>query len=334
MSLPGSISTTDCGYHVVHPWPDLPPGRSWTEVTAVATNSKDEVFLFSRGPDPIMIFSPDGSFIDSWGRGLFVRPHGLTIAPDDSLFCTDDADHTVRKFSPAGKLLLTLGTSGRPSNTGATSVDFRTIQRSGPPFHFPTNVALSPHGEIYVADGYGNARIHKFTPDGRLLRSWGEPGTLPGQFRIPHGIATDPHGNIVVADRENSRLQFFSPDGEFLQEWMNIARPCQVAFDSAGYLCVAELGYKAGMWPGTSPPSPDATGGRLSIYSPDKKLLARWGGGENPTAPGDFFAPHDLTVDSRGNLYVAEVVFSAGASRGLVPPTCHTIQKFEFIRSP
>jgi DNA-binding beta-propeller fold protein YncE len=189
-------------------------------------------------------------------------------------------------------------------------------------------VALSAAGEIFVTDGYGNARVHKFSPDGRLLLSWGEAGARPGQFRVPHGIAVDRAGNVVVADRENSRLQFFAPDGKFLAAWNDIARPCQVAVDPAGNLLVAELGYRAGMWPGTSAPSPDATGGRVSVFSASGKLLARWGGGENPTAAGDFFAPHDLCLDARGDLYVAEVVMSAGGSRGLVPPDCHTLQKF------
>jgi DNA-binding beta-propeller fold protein YncE len=181
---------------------------------------------------------------------------------------------------------------------------------------------------MYIADGYGNARIHKFSPDGKLLFSWGEPGGNPGQFHVPHGIAIDSSGRVFVADRENSRIQIFSPEGKFLESRNGIARPCQVTFDKAGNLYVAELGYKAGMWPGTSPPSPDATGGRVSIFDPAGKLISQWGGGENPTAPGDFFAPHDIRIDSHGDLYVAEVVWSAGGKRGLVSPDCHSLQKF------
>jgi DNA-binding beta-propeller fold protein YncE len=313
-------------------WAKRPAEFSWLEVSAVATDSSDRVFVFNRGEHPVMVFDREGTFLDSWGEGVFARAHGITIGPDDSVYCTDDLDHTVRKFSPDGQLLLTLGTSGRPSNTGATSMDFRTICSSGPPFHYPTNVALSPDGEIYVADGYGNACIHKFSAEGRLLFSWGTPGEGQGQFRIPHGIAVDRHGDVFVADRENSRIQVFSASGEFLREWSEIARPCQVAFDEAGKLFVAELGYRAGMWPGTSPPSSNATGGRVSVFDPAGSLLARWGGGEEPTSPGDFFAPHDVCIDSHGDLYVAEVVMSAGGNRGLVSPDCHTLQKFVLQR--
>jgi DNA-binding beta-propeller fold protein YncE len=161
-----------------------------------------------------------------------------------------------------------------------------------------------------------------------LLLSWGSPGGGPGEFHVPHGIAVDSAGMVFVADRENSRIQIFSSSGKFEDEWKDVARLCQVAFDAAGNLFVAELGYRAGMWPGTVAPSPAATGGRVSVFDPRGNLLARWGGGLNPTTPGDFFAPHDICLDSHGNVYVAEVMMSAGGNRGLVPPDCHSLQKF------
>lgn len=315
-------------YSAFDRWAKQPSGWGWTEVAAVATDSRDRVFVFNRGEHPLMVFDREGSFLASWGEGLFARAHGISIGPDDSVFCTDDLDHTVRKFTPDGELLMTLGRSGLTSETGATSIDFRTIRHAGPPFHFPTNVAISGDGSIFVTDGYGNARVHKFSPEGRLLFSWGEPGAGPGQFRVPHGIAIDRQGTVFVADRENSRIQLFSQEGRFLDEMTGIARPCQVAFDAGGNLFVAELGYRAGMWPGTAPPSPDSTGGRVSVFDANGGLLARWGGGGNPTAPGDFFAPHDICVNSRGDVFVAEVVMSAGGNRGLVPPDCHSLQMF------
>jgi DNA-binding beta-propeller fold protein YncE len=322
------VTCREYGFEPFDQWANRPAGWSWREATAVAVDSRDRVFVFNRGDHPLMIFDRDGAFVESWGEGLFARPHGISISPDDSVYLTDDADHTVRKFSPDGRLLLTLGTRGKPSDTGATSMDFRTIIRAGPPFHYPCNVALSPEGEIYVCDGYGNARVHKFAPDGQLLFSWGEPGRGPGEFRIPHGIAVNRDGVVFVADRENSRIQLFSPTGEYISEWTDVARPCQACFDQSGKCYVAELGYRAGMWPGTTAPTPDATGGRVSVFDSQGSLLARWGGGANPTAPGDFFAPHDICVDSRGDIYVAEVTWSGGGNRGLVPSDCHSLQKF------
>jgi DNA-binding beta-propeller fold protein YncE len=309
-------------------WAQVPAGWTWQEVTAVGIDSHDRAFVFNRGDHPVMVFDRNGSFVTSWGEGVFTSPHGITIGPDDCVYCTDHFDHTVRKFTPDGQLLMTLGTSGKPSATGATSIDFRTIQHAGPPFYFPTNVAIGLNGEIFVTDGYGNARVHKFTPDGELLLSWGSPGGEAGQFRIPHGIALDQRGVLFVADRENSRLQLFTQDGEFIEQWTDVARPQQIAFDSHGHVYVAELGYKAAMWPGIAPPSEDATGGRVSVFTAEGKLLARWGGGKNPTAPGDFYAPHDVRIDSHGDVYVSEVNYSAGGNRGLISLDCHCLQKF------
>lgn len=326
----GIFGSGEFRYRADPAWQHSPADYQGTEVSAVAVDRQDRVYVFNRGTDPVIVFDRHGKRLNAWGGDVIVHAHGITIdfKDDDAVYCTDDWDHTVRKFTPDGELLMTLGTSGKPSDTGATSIDFRTITHAGPPFYFPCNLALSPDGDFYVCDGYGNARVHKFSAGGKLLFSWGAPGTEPGEFRIPHGIAVSSDGRVFVADRENSRIQIFSPDGTFLDQWSDIARPCQVTFDPAGNLFVAELGYRAGMWPGTSPPSPDATGGRISIFDPNGKLLSRWGGGDNPTAPGDFFAPHDIRLDSHGDVYVAEVIMSAGGKKGLVPPECHTLQKF------
>jgi DNA-binding beta-propeller fold protein YncE len=332
--MPGNPAVTvkgsclDFGYQADDHWAKLPTGWTWIEVAAVAVDRQDHVFVFNRGEHPVMIFARDGTLQNSWGEGQFARPHGIFIGPDDAVYCTDDLDHTVRKFTHDGKLLMTLGTRGQHSDTGATSMDFRSIVRSGPPFHYPTNLALSPDGDIYVTDGYGNARVHKFSPNGRLLSSWGEPGSRPGQFHVPHGIAVDRQGTVYVADRENSRMQLFTADGKYISEWTDVVRPCQVFIDSIGNVYVAELGFHVGMWPGTTAPTPDASGGRVSVFGLDGEIRARWGGGRLPISPGDFFAPHGICVDSRGDIYVAELVMSAGGNRGLVSPDCHTLQKF------
>ncbi|MFO0844249.1 MAG: 6-bladed beta-propeller [Gemmataceae bacterium] len=247
---------------------------------------------------------------------------------DDAVWCADDNDHTVRKFTPDGRPQLTLGTSGRPSDTGATSMDYRNVRRAGPPFHYPTNLAVAPDGNLYINDGYHeNACVHVFSPDGRHLHSWGEPGAGPGQFHLPHGIAVDRRGTVYVADRENSRVQLFNLKGQYLSEWADVARPCQVfVWDDHVYVG----GYRFPCRQVASNPEPpaDAPGGRLSVFDQEGKLLARWGGGRNPCAAGDFFAPHGVCVDSRGDVYVGEVVMSGGGNQGLVPPTCHSLQKF------
>ncbi len=315
-------------YRVATDWPRLPRDLELVEVAAVATDSRGRVYQFNRGEHAVAVFDAEGESLGSWGEGLFVRAHGITIGPDDTVYCTDDLDHTIKKYTTDGRLLNTLGTSGQHSDTGATTIDYRHIQRSGPPFNFPTNVALAQNGDLYVTDGYGNARVHRFSSDGALLHSWGNPGDGPGQFHVPHGIAIDSSGLVYVADRENSRIQRFTPDGEFVDEWNDVARPCEVFIDIDDVVYVAELGLRAGLWPGMSAPAVDATGGRVSIFNIRGELLARFGGGTHPCAPGDFFAPHDIWVDTDGDLYVSEVTMSAGGNAGLVRSDCHSIQKF------
>jgi DNA-binding beta-propeller fold protein YncE len=323
-----AVGASNFRYEALSRWEKLPPGWNFVEVAGAATDSQGRVYVFNRGEHPVIVFDRDGNFLTSWGENQFQRAHGITIGPDDAVYCTDDLDHTVRKFTPAGDLLLTLGTSGRPSETGIDGIDYRTIRRAGPPFHRPTNVALAGDGSLYVTDGYGNARVHKFAADGRLLFSWGEPGSGPGQFHLPHGIALDSEGQVFVADRENSRIKIFSPEGHFLAQWTDVARPMQVFIDPQDNVFVAEVGWRAGMFPWANAPGPRATGGRLSIFNRQGQLQARWGGGDCPEAPGDFFAPHDLWIDSHGDIYVGEVVMSAGGNRGLVSPSCHVLQKF------
>jgi hypothetical protein len=309
-------------------WAQVPRDLGMVEVTAVATDADSRVYAFNRGPHPVVVLEADGTPVGTWGEGVFARPHGITIDQAGNVWCTDDLDHCVRKFTRDGELLLTLGTPGAFSDTGATSVDYRDVRWSAGPFNFPTNVAIAGDGEIFVADGYGNARVHVFAPDGRLVRSWGEPGCGPGQFHAPHGIAIDEGGVVYVADRENSRIQRFTPSGDLVDIWTDVARPCQVFIDGRGIVHVAELGFRAGLFPGDVPGPGQTTGGCVSLFTRSGALLARWGGGDEPCRLGDFFAPHDIEVDALGDIYVSEVVHTAGIKRGVIGDDAHTLQKF------
>ena len=202
-------------YRVVENWAKLPDGWEFMDVGAVAVDSKDRVYVFNRGEHPMIVFDRDGNFLRSWGEGVFKRAHGLSIDANDTLYCTDDGDHTVRRCTTEGKIDLTIGIPGKPAPF-----------MSGEPFHRCTHTALSPKGEIYVSDGYGNARVHKFSPDGKLIMSWGESGSEPGQFNIAHNIATDDDGWVYVADRENHRVQVFDGNGKYEAQWNNLHRPC------------------------------------------------------------------------------------------------------------
>ena len=180
---------------------------------------------------------------------------------------------------------------------------------------------------LYVTDGYGNARVHVFSAVGEHRFSWGSLGAGPGEFHLPHGLDVDREGRVYVADRENSRIQLFAPDGTFLDQWEDVVRPTDLFIRADGTVFVAEEGARCGLFPWMRA-EPDAVGGRLSIFAPGGELLARWGGGLDPCAPSDFFAPHCVWLDSQGAIYVGEVNWSAGGNEGMIPPDCPCLRRY------
>jgi DNA-binding beta-propeller fold protein YncE len=298
-------------YQLVEGWAKLRHGSSFLDVCGVAVDGQDRVYILNRSEHPVRVFDHNGESLMSWGKEHFRRAHGSCIGPDGSIYCTDDGNHTVTKFSADGKVLMTLGTRDRPSDTGFREGPdlwerIASIKRGGPPFNRPTGVALSKKGEIYVSDGYGNARIHKFSQDGRLLFSWGEPGATPGHFRLPHSIWVDRQDRVWVADRENNRIQIFNEEGEFLAQWTDLIRPTDVFVDNDETVYVSELCR------------------RVSIFTVDGELLARWGNESHSIADPLFVAPHAIAVDSKRCMYIGEVAMTYGKiDRG-----SRTVQKF------
>ena len=315
-------------YGVVEGWEQLPTGYAHRDVAGVAIDGEDRVYLICRGEQPIIVYDRKGNFLSSWGQGLFtLRTHGISVGPDGLLYCSDDGNHTVRKFTPQGKLLLTLGNMNKPSDTGYDGKNTATVTKAGGPFNRPTNLAIGPKGDLYVSDGYGNCRVHMFSPSGELKRSWGVPGQGPGEFLLPHGIAVASDGRVFVCDRENDRIQIFSPDGEYLSEWTDTRRPTHIVFDGQGRAYVSELWWQPGQTSRRYGPAGDIRSGRVSVYDKEGRVLARWGG-PDPTAAGSFAAPHGIAVDSKNDVYVSEVTWTFAGSRGYVPESCHSFQKF------
>ena len=275
-------------YEVAEGWGELPVAFKWGQIGAVAVDSQDQVHLYTRTDHPVMVFDRNGKFLSTWGEDVLGDAHGMCIDAQDNMFFVDRAAHLVLKFTHDRKKVLEMGSRDVPSDTGYTEEN-RTVLRAAGPFNWPTDVALSASGDIYVSDGYRNSRIHKFAPDGTLLLSWGEPGTGPGQFNLVHSV-WETGGKVYVADRENHRIQIFTPEGDYLDEWGGFLQPADLFVDDDGIMYVAELQ------------------GRVAILNLEGTVLARFG---NPDArkpePGLFVGPHGVWVDSHGDLYVCEV---------------------------
>jgi NHL repeat-containing protein len=324
-------------YRVIEGWEQLPRDFVHRDVSDVAVDSQDRVHLLTRSEPRVITYARDGSFISSWGEGTFsARPHGITIGPDDTVYVVDDGGNSVRRYNSDGQLESVIGPSGRGSETGVDQSGrdvydrIDSIQRAAGPYNRPTKVAVAPSGDLYVTDGYGNARVHHFDVHGNLIGSWGEPGAGPGQFHLPHSVAVAPDSRVLVADRENERIQVFNPDGVFLAEWTDFHRPAGLCLRN-GLVYVTELSRRPGYrsWASASIDRLDPA--RLTVLDLDGRIVARWGGEPN-CAPPNFAAPHGVAVDSFGDIYVAEVTYSDLVRDGLAAEDCHTFLKLERIR--
>lgn len=295
------LGSGDFTYRVVDDWAKPPPGFKFGDVAAVGIDSKDRVYVFNRSERPMLVFDRDGNFLKSWGEGVFKHAHGVSMGPDDTIYCTDDFDHTVRKCTLDGKVLMTIGLPDKPSPF-----------MSGKPFNRCTHTALAPNGDIYVTDGYSNACVHKYSLDGKHLLSWGKSGVGPGEFNLPHNITCDADGIVYVGDRENSRIQVFDGDGKFIREWRGLHRPNGL-FMPPGRCPICYVG-EIGPYYEFNRGAPNL-GPRISILDNDGKVLARLG--NDPTAgnePGKFTSPHGIAVDRHGDIYLGQVAVTAWKS--------------------
>ena len=307
-------------YELVENWAQLPPGWAFYDIGGIGIDTNDRVYIFNRSEHPLMIFENDGVFAGNWGEDYFVRPHGTRITPQGELFCTDDMTHLVSKFTLTGELLMTLGEKDNPSDTGYREdpdliTSLKSIKRGGEPFNRPTGVALSSSGEIYISDGYGNARVHKFSPDGDLILSWGEPGTSPSEFMLPHNVWVDRKDSVWIPDRENSRIQIFDSQGIFITAWYDVSRPSDIYIDNNDVVYVSEIGHAGD------------TGPRISLFTIDGEVITRWGNDMIDHMTDLFISPHAISVDSRGDIYVGEVAMThSGLDRGN-----RVVQKFRRV---
>jgi sugar lactone lactonase YvrE len=291
-------------YRQTENWAQLPAGRTLGAASAIKIDRDGtSVWVFERcggatcadsNLAPLLKFDSSGKLLVSFGAGMFVLPHGLFIDRDGSVWVTDGQGkdgkgQQVFKFSPTGKVLMTLGTAG--------------VAGDGPDtFNQPSDVLIAPDGTIFIADGHGgnsNARIVKFSKDGKFIKAWGRKGSAPGEFDTPHALAMDAAGRLFVADRGNSRIQIFNQDGQYLAEWKQFGRPSGIALDRNGTL------FSADSQSGTAQVNPelkrglrigDVKDGTVKFFIPDPDaIVAGAGGGREGVA-----------VDRDGNVYVSK----------------------------
>jgi peptidylglycine monooxygenase len=248
-----------------HPnWAKLPRGQDWQGPSSIAVDSRDRVYVFQRGGPPILIFEREGDFVGGWPRrpNQLEDAHHIYISPDDFVYLADRDAHQVLKFTTDGELVMALGTRYRAS-----------LQA---PFNHPSDTCVAPNGEIYISDGYGNSSVHRFSPDGEHIASFGSPGRGPGEFCVPHSIRVSDDGRVYVADRENNRVQVFTPEGQFLSEWTDMKSPMGVQITPDNAVIVTDQVP------------------RFTVFSLDGEILARGRTFENC---------HNVFTNSRGDFY-------------------------------
>ena len=255
-------------FRVETPWGDLTGGPELKLISQIAVDSEGSLLILQRGQPPLIVIDREGRFVRSFGDGLVRDGHGIYIDRDDRVFVVDRDAHEVLIFTVDGTLLDKLGVRDAP--------------RSGAPFNHPTDCAVAEDGEIYVADGYGNTRVHRFSPEGRLLQSWGERGIGPGAFSTPHAVWVDRSDRVLVADRENDRVQLFDREGKFLGAWTDIYHPMDIFENEAGQIFVTDQVP------------------RLNMFSSDGRL-------EGCCRPALNMA-HGVGGDAAGNIYLAEMM--------------------------
>ncbi len=295
-------------YSTVENWAKLPDGRTWGSTSAVEIDRDGKSIWVAercganscagKSDPPVLLFDASGKLVKSFAGGMMIFPHGIYVDKDGNVWVTDgqgkdDKGHQVFKFSPNGKVLMTLGKPG--------------VAGDGPDtFNQPNDVVVAPNGDIFVSDGHspgmGNARVVKFTRDGKFIKQWGGHGSGPGQFEVPHALAFDLQGRLFVGDRANNRIQIFDQDGNFLAEWKQFGRPSGLYIDSHDILYVADSestdkdgyghnpGFKRGIRIGS------AKDGKMTAFIPDPSP----GTGATSAAEG-------VAADAAGNVYGAEV---------------------------
>ena len=293
------LRSTAHSYELITDWGIPPEKQSFKESAAVAVDAKDNVWVFNIPTNQLLIFDSDGNLLNIWPH-KYENIHGIDFDSSDNVYLVNRNAHQILKYTINGDLIMSLGQSGCPSETGYSLQIGRDtnwknpVSHAGGPFNVPSGVRVAQNGDIYVSDGYANCQIHRFSMDGKLIYSWGSPGkTKASEFHLIHGLYIDSKNRILVCDRMNNRIQIFDLMGEFIGMYSGLAMPSKIHETPDGDFVITEHA------------------GRISIIDIKGNILARWGkaeGSVNKSGSGVFRKPHGCAVDSKGNIYIGNVI--------------------------
>jgi sugar lactone lactonase YvrE len=289
-------------YEVDTNWPQRRPDIPWGQMPGVAVDSKDNIWVYTRTNPTVQVYATDGRYLFGWrNESTNSIPHFIRIDRQGNVWMADVGLHIVTKSSPEGKLLLTLGVQGQPGDDAAH-------------FNKPTDIAIAPNGDLFVADGYGNNRIVHFDRRGKFVKAWGKLGTAPGEFSIPHSIACDSKGRLYVADRNNVRVQVFDQRGKLLDVWQKVLVPWGIWISAKDEIWVC--GSSPMPWT-DDPKYPNAPLGcppkdqLFAKFDASGRIRELWTvpkGQDGHEQPGELNWLHDMAFDSKGNLYLGDII--------------------------
>ena len=263
----------------------VPQGMMMGAPASLGFDSKGNIFVLTRGAQSLFEFDSGGKFIRAFGDGLFTRAHGMKVDSDNNIWATDVGGHVVMKISPAGQIMMTLGTKGQRGDWDEAAQSHK--------LNDPNDVAIARNGDIFIVQGHvpgpnGDPRVLKFDRTGKFIKSWGGKGKTPGKFEVAHGIDIDAKGFLWIADRENSRFQIFDQDGQFIREVKIAGLPCSLSIGSQHIYAV------------------NGFTGQLLRMDLEGKVLAATG--KPGRGPGEFGEAHFIAVSPKGEIWIADSV--------------------------
>lgn len=288
-------------YEVDPAWPKKPEAYVWEAMPGVAVDSMNNVWIFTRSRPPIQVYRPDGSFVRAWGEKSIESAHHIKIDPHDNVWVADIGLHIIRKFSPQGEVLLTIGTEG------VAGEDESHLNK-------PTDMAIASNGDVFVSDGYGNNRVVRFDAKGNFIKAWGQLGVGPTDLSLPHAIAVDSQDRVYVADRNNVRIQVYDDSGKLLDSWSNVIVPwgfCMTPKDELWVAGCSPMPWRnSPKYPGAplSCPPKDQLVMKFSTAGRSLQLWTIPKGQDDREQPGDVNWLHAVAVDSTGNMYLGDII--------------------------